>query len=116
MDPQKYSIGSLDTDLPTPKEEKDRLEARFLNNFRTSLKLLFWHNRRMIMIRPSFRAEMMHLELSLRKRHYIEALQISIKQFSKEDEKSFELVANAIKELGAIHSSKGGPEDKVWNY
>merc|ERR1712060_328414 len=59
----------------------------------------------------------MHLELSLRQRHYMEALQISIKLFSKEDEKSFELVANAIKELGLIQSNCNGcPEDKVWNY
>merc|ERR1712050_111929 len=59
---------------------------------------------------------MMHLELSLRNRHYMDALQISIKLF-KDDEKTFELVANVIKELGGIPPiCNECPEVKVWNY
>merc|ERR1711971_1333065 len=74
----------------------DKTDRRFLNTIK-KIKIVFWHYRRSIVARPSVRAEMIHLEQTLRNRRYIEALQMSIKLF-KDDERTFELVANSIKE------------------
>merc|ERR1711920_8703 len=111
-----YGLDSLAPTLVISDQEKESLKNSFTRDFREKLKLVFWHYRRIIEIRPSFRAEIMHLELSLRNRHYMDALQISIKLF-KDDAKTFELVANIIKVLGGIPPiCKECPEVKVWNY
>merc|ERR1712242_90249 len=107
-----YGVGTMTTGLAKTKKE---LVSKFVDKFKVSLQLIFWHYRRIIIARPSIRAEMMHLELSLRARHYVEALQVALKLL-KDDAKSFELAANAIKELGGIHNCPDCPEIKVWNY